>query len=59
MKNLALLASFSPEKRIILGRELTKMFEETVRGAVGEVLARFEAKPSKVKGEFVIVAYTG
>jgi len=59
MKNLALLASFSPEKRIILGRELTKMFEETVRGAVGEVLARFEAKPSKVKGEFVIVAYNG
>ena len=59
LKNLMLLASFAPEKRIILGRELTKMFEETVRGTVGEVLARFESEPTKVKGEFVIVAYNG
>lgn len=57
VKNLALLASFSPEKKIVLGRELTKMFEETVRGSVGEVLARFESDPSKVKGEFVVIAY--
>ncbi len=59
LKNLSLLASFSPEKRIILGRELTKMFEETVRGTVSEVLARFESEPTKVKGEFVIIAYNG
>ena len=59
LKNLTLLSSFAPEKRIILGRELTKMFEETVRGTVGEVLARFESEPTKVKGEFVIVAYNG
>ncbi|NTW13485.1 MAG: 16S rRNA (cytidine(1402)-2'-O)-methyltransferase [Candidatus Moranbacteria bacterium] len=59
IKNLGLLATLAPEKRIILGRELTKMFEETVRGTAAEVGARFESEPSKVKGEFVIVAYTG
>ncbi len=57
LKNLTLLSTLSPDKRIILGRELTKMFEETVRGTVGEVLTRFESEPTKVKGEFVIVAY--
>ncbi len=57
VKNLELLSSFAPEKKIILGRELTKMFEETVRGTVTEVKERFESDPSKVKGEFVIVAY--
>ena len=57
VKNLELLSSFAPEKRIILGREITKMFEETVRGTVTEVKERFESDPSKVKGEFVIVAY--
>lgn len=59
VKNLDLLASLAPEKRIILGRELTKMFEETVRGTATEVKERFLSEPSKVKGEFVIVAYNG
>jgi len=57
VKNLELLSSFASEKRIILGREITKMFEEMVRGTVTEVKERFESDPSKVKGEFVIVAY--
>lgn len=56
MKNLDLLASLAPEKKIILGRELTKMFEEVVRGTIPEILEHF-ADGSKVKGEFVIVAY--
>jgi 16S rRNA (cytidine1402-2'-O)-methyltransferase len=37
MKNLELLRSMSPNKNIILGRELTKMFEEIIRGSVYEV----------------------
>ncbi|NTW30490.1 MAG: hypothetical protein HGA33_04370 [Candidatus Moranbacteria bacterium] len=56
VKNLTLLSEFAPEKRIIVGRELTKMFEEIVRGTVSDVLAHF-ADESKVRGEFVIVAY--
>ncbi len=57
IKNLELLQSLAPEKKIILGRELTKMFEEVVRGGVGEVLTHLQSDPNKTKGEFVIIAY--
>ena len=43
---------FGAERQISVSRELTKMFEETVRGTVSEVKAYFETHP--VKGEFVI-----
>lgn len=36
-----------------VSRELTKKFEQTVRGSVAEVLAHFRA--NEPKGEFVIV----
>ena len=42
-------------KKIILGRELTKMFEEVVRGSIDDILKYFQENPSKVKGEFVII----
>ena len=57
MKNLELLKNLAPEKNVILGRELTKMFEEIVRGSVTEVLEYFENNPGKVKGEIVIITY--
>lgn len=57
MKNLELLASFAPEQNIILGRELTKLFEEVMRGTVGEVKQFFVDHPEKVKGEIVIIAW--
>jgi 16S rRNA (cytidine1402-2'-O)-methyltransferase len=43
---------FGADRQISVSRELTKMFEETVRGTVTEVKAYFETHP--VKGEFVI-----
>ncbi|MFZ1655009.1 MAG: 16S rRNA (cytidine(1402)-2'-O)-methyltransferase [Candidatus Moraniibacteriota bacterium] len=57
MKNLELLQSLAPEKRLIIGRELTKVYEEIVRGNVAEVIAYFAERPAKVKGEFTIIAY--
>lgn len=57
IKNLELLKSLNSEKKIILGRELTKMFEETVRGTIEEVLQYFAENQSKIKGEFVIIVY--
>ncbi len=57
IKNLELLKNLSSEKHVILGRELTKMFEETVRGTVKEVLKYFTENPGKVKGEFTIIIY--
>jgi len=57
LKNLELLQKLESDKRIILGRELTKMFEEIVRGTVAEALEYFQQYPGKVKGEFVIIVY--
>lgn len=57
VKNLELLKSLAPEKNVILGRELTKMFEEIVRGDVKLVLNYFLENSDKVKGEIVVIAY--
>lgn len=57
IKNLELLGNLAPEKQIILGRELTKMFEEIVRGNTQEVLKYFQENEGKVKGEFVLIIH--
>ncbi len=57
MKNLELLQSLASEKHIIIGRELTKMYEEIIRGSVAEGLAYFTEHPEKVKGEFSVIVY--
>lgn len=57
VKNLELLLKLSPEKEILLGRELTKMFEEVLRGKVSAVIERLKSDIHKTKGEFVILAY--
>ncbi len=41
------------ERRISVSRELSKKFEETVRGTVNELIVHFSEKPPK--GEFVVV----
>lgn len=57
LKNLELLKTLAPDKKIILGRELTKLFEEIVRGEISEVIQYFQNNPDKIKGEFAIIAY--
>ena len=44
---------FGEDRRISISRELTKLYEETVRGTVKEVLEYYTNKPPK--GEIVIV----
>lgn len=44
---------FGPERRVSVSRELTKKFEQTVRGTLAEVLEHFRA--AEPRGEFVIV----
>lgn len=46
---------FWEEQDIVVARELTKKFEEFVRGNVLEVIDYFEKNKEKVKGEFVIM----
>ena len=54
LKTLANFAEyFGEDRQISVSRELTKLFEETKRGTVKEVLAYYTEKPAK--GEIVIV----
>jgi len=43
---------FGVDRQVSVSRELTKMFEETIRGTATEVLAHYTAKPPK--GEIVV-----
>ncbi|NCF75359.1 MAG: 16S rRNA (cytidine(1402)-2'-O)-methyltransferase [Xanthomonadaceae bacterium] len=54
LKNLELLKNFC-DKKVIIGREITKMFEEIIRGDIEYALKYFENK--KIKGEFTIIVY--
>ena len=54
LKTLQQFAEFIGEDRqVSVSREITKKFEETIRGTVSEVLTHFEKQDPK--GEFVIV----
>lgn len=44
---------FGQDRQISVSRELTKLYEETLRGSIKEVLAHFTEKAPK--GEFVII----
>lgn len=46
---------FSGEKQIVVGRELTKKFEQYIRGTIAEVRIYFQENKDKIKGEFVII----
>lgn len=51
----SLKATLSPETTVIVGRELTKLFEELVSGSAEAVLQYFIDHPDKVRGEFVVI----
>lgn len=44
---------FGEDRQGSVSREITKLYEETVRGTLAELLAHFESHPPK--GEFVVV----
>jgi 16S rRNA (cytidine1402-2'-O)-methyltransferase len=56
LKALESLKTYLGEKRkILVARELTKIYEENIIGTPEEVLAYFTLHPDKVRGEFVVV----
>jgi 16S rRNA (cytidine1402-2'-O)-methyltransferase len=57
LKALESLVTFAPNKKVFIGRELTKMFEETISGSPKEALEHFIKNPIKVRGEFVVIVY--
>ena len=46
---------FGSERRVTIGRELTKQFEQIVRDSVSEINAKLENGEIKIKGEFVVI----
>lgn len=53
--SLAAIASvLGPEREIVIGRELTKRFEESAALPAGEALAWLAAEPGRRRGEYVI-----
>jgi 16S rRNA (cytidine1402-2'-O)-methyltransferase len=49
-----IVATFGPDHRIALARELTKMHEEFLRGTAAELLAILSGRPS-IRGEIVLL----
>ena len=45
--------AFGPERQVSVSREISKIYDETVRGTLEDVIAHFKEK--EPKGEFVIV----
>lgn len=55
-KALASLAEvLTPERRITVARELTKLHESLVQGTAEEVVAHFKNHQGEVRGEFVVI----
>jgi len=54
IKSLKALQEISPDAEVFIGRELTKMHEESLFGSVAEVIETLEKRAS-VKGEIVLL----
>lgn len=54
VKTVNLLVKLAPEAQIVVGRELTKMHEELIRGTVAQVAEKLQSRPT-VKGEITLI----
>ena len=53
----ALVEAFGVEREILIGRELTKVFEQSVRLPLGDALTWLESDANHARGEFVLVVF--
>lgn len=55
LKTLNQISEYLPEQtQVVIGRELTKVYEEFLRGTIAEVIEQLEQKTS-IKGEMVVL----
>lgn len=54
VKTLAELSDLAPLRRVVVGREMTKKFEEFLQGRASEVAAQLSARQA-IKGEFALL----
>jgi 16S rRNA (cytidine1402-2'-O)-methyltransferase len=52
-------ARFGAGREVVIGRELTKKFEEVARLPLGQAAAWLDARPGREQGEFVLVLAPG
>jgi 16S rRNA (cytidine1402-2'-O)-methyltransferase len=55
LKALESLKKFVPDRKIVIARELTKVFEQVISGTPAEVEKYFTDNADKVRGEFVVI----
>ena len=55
LKAIESLKEFSGDRKVVIARELTKIFEQIVSGKPEEILKYFADNPDKVRGEFVVM----
>lgn len=58
LESLEILAEALPERRVVLARELTKLYEEFLRGTAAEILMILRGR-GEVRGECVLVIEGG
>jgi 16S rRNA (cytidine1402-2'-O)-methyltransferase len=51
---VSLSSVLAPERRICVGREMTKMHEQYIVGTVSEIASHFREHPDRIRGEFAI-----
>jgi 16S rRNA (cytidine1402-2'-O)-methyltransferase len=54
-KTLESLNKHIPDRKIVIARELTKIYEQTLSGTPEEILQYFNDHPDKLRGEFVVI----
>jgi 16S rRNA (cytidine1402-2'-O)-methyltransferase len=55
LKALASMEKLDPKRRLVIGRELTKLHEEVLSGTVPELITLLTSDPKRQKGEFVVI----
>jgi len=55
LKALESLKKFMPDRKIVIARELTKIFEQIISGTPAEIEKYFTDHADKVRGEFVVL----
>lgn len=55
VKSMEILNQIDSDCLVFIARELTKIYEEKVRGSASEVLQHFKDKNATIKGEFVMI----
>jgi len=54
-KTLASLAEYCPDHKVVVARELTKIYEEFIEGKPSEIIEYFDSHKDKQRGEFVVI----